>query len=156
MSLAVWIIIFVLLCAFAFYAARMLRASDEDEKHDTGQAILDFARAFPMEAIRSLHMTADSSAVFVRLHGNKAGFMKNMGTHFACMLIHPGSLRIEQLPDNRSFRAEFVNASKFSGEFRFATPAEAAEVTLWLLDSYLEEGEANTTGDGPADPAPAS
>lgn len=156
MGFAVWIIIFVLLSAFAFYAARMMRASDEDDRHDAGQAIIDFARAFPNEAIRSLHMTDDGQAVFVRLHGNKAGFMRNMGSHFACMLISGDSLRIRQLPDNRSFRADFNNAAKYSGEFRFATAEEAAEVTLWLLDSFIETDAKKEAEDGAPETVPTT
>lgn len=72
MNMAVWIIVFVLLAVFAVYAWRMTRATDEDNNHDVGQAIMDFARAFPTEAIRSLHMTVDGGAAFVRLHDNKA------------------------------------------------------------------------------------
>ena len=57
MSLTIWIIILALLIAVAIYLWRLKRFSEGESSYDTGQAILDFARAFPNEAIRSLHMT---------------------------------------------------------------------------------------------------
>ena len=105
MNMAIWIIVFVLLLVFAVYAWRMSRATDEDNSHDVGQAIMDFARAFPNEAIRSLHMTADGGAAFVRLHDNKAGFMRNMGSHYVCVMIDP---------ERRAWKAETVSSLRSS------------------------------------------
>lgn len=107
MSIAIWIIVFVLLSVFAVYAWRMTRATDEDNSHDVGQAIMDFARAFPNEAIRSLHMTADGGAAFVRLHDNKAGFMRNMGSHYVCVMIDPERIRVESLESGDGFVVTF-------------------------------------------------
>lgn len=107
MNMAVWIIVFVLLAVFAVYARRMTRATDEDNNHDVGQAIMDFARAFPTEAIRSLHMTVDGGAAFVRLHDNKAGFMRNMGSHYVCLMIDPERIRVESLESGDGFVVTF-------------------------------------------------
>jgi hypothetical protein len=79
--------------------------------------------------------------VFVRLHDNKAGFMRNMGSHYACMLITPGTLRVEQLVSGDGLHVEFSDMPKYSGEFRFTSAGEAAEVSLWLLGSYIEASE---------------
>jgi hypothetical protein len=138
MNLAIWIIILVLLSAFALYAMRLAKTSKDDDQHDAGQAIIDFSRAYPGEAIRSLHMTADGNAVFVRLHDNKAGFMRNMGTHHACMLIDPTRIRVEHLETGDGFLVEFMDSPKYSGSYRFPSAGEAAEVSLWLLGSYVE------------------
>src|SRR3546814_4347271 len=54
---------------------------------DAGFAILEFGRAFPNEAIRSLHSTLDGKAVFIRLYDNKAGIMRSHSRHFSCHLI---------------------------------------------------------------------
>lgn len=141
MNQAIWIIIILLLSAFALYAMRLLKTTRDDDRHDAGQAIIDFARAYPGEAIRSLHMTADGNAVFVRLHDNKAGFMRNMGNHHACMLIDPTRIRVEHLETGDGFLVEFIDSPKYSGAYRFPSAGEAAEVSLWLLGSYVEAAE---------------
>ncbi len=85
MSIIVWCILFAIVVLLAFVATRMAaRNKDEEGFHDTGLAILEFNRAFPDEAIRQFQATADGQAVFVRLHDNKAGFMRSMHRHFAC------------------------------------------------------------------------
>ena len=141
MDTTIWSIIFVMLGVFAFYGWRMTKATSYDDKRDAGEAIIDFARAFPNEAIRSLHMTADGNAVFVRLHDNKAGFMRNMGSHHACILIDPERIRVEHLETGDGFVVTFADMSKYSGAYRFKSTGEAAEVSLWLLGSYLEAAE---------------
>ena len=141
MNLTIWIIVFVLLAVFAFYALPMSRATEDDNSHDVGQAIIDFARAFPNEAIRSLHMTVDGQAAFVRLHDNKAGFMRNMGSHYACILIDPERIRVEGLESGDGFVVTFDDMQKYSGAYRFKSAGEAAEVSLWLLGSLVEAQE---------------
>lgn len=137
----VWIMLAVLVVALAYYVTRMARQRDEDGLHDTGLALLEFGRAFPKEAIRSLHATADGNSVFVRLHEGKAGLMRNRGNHFACHLISPGRVHIRPLPDAKGFSAEFLDAPTQSGTFVFASESDAAEVSLWLLDNYVGAGE---------------
>nr|WP_284739294.1 hypothetical protein [Rhizobium sp. CG5] len=122
---------------FSYYAARMAKRNTDDGIRDAGLAILEFGRAFPNEAIRSLHVTADGGAVFVRLHDNKAGFMRNMRSHYACHLIEPGTVRVRDLADGRSFAIEFLDAPYHNGQFTFTSPMEAAEVSLWLLGNYV-------------------
>ena len=57
-----WGIVFALILALAYFSSRMVRQEDEGFQ-DAGLAILEFGRAFPQEAIRSLHATADGKAV---------------------------------------------------------------------------------------------
>ena len=137
MSPTILIVLFPL-AMLGLYFLRLKRNPDEDDLHDPGQAILDFARAFPNEAIRSLHMTADGNAVFVRLHDNKAGFMRNMGKHHVCMLLDPECIQVEHLETGDGFVVSFLDKPKYSGAYRFKTVEEAAEVSLWLLGSMLE------------------
>jgi hypothetical protein len=141
MTLTIWIIVLVLLAAFALYAVRMAKTSADDNRHDTGQAIIDFSRAFPTEAIRTLHMTSDGNAVFVRLHDNKAGFMRNMGSHYACLLIDPARIRVEPLETGDGFVVDFLDLKKHSGAYRFSSAGEASDVSLWLLGSYAEAAD---------------
>ena len=159
----IWIVILVPLGFLGMYFWRMKRDAGDDDSHDTGQAILDFARAFPTEAIRSLHKTADGNAVFVRLHDNKAGFMRNMGKHHVCMLLDPECIQVEHLETGDGFVVTFVDAPKYSGAYRFKSAGEAAEVSLWLLGSYLEAAESlpeiseDQAADAPAStPSPSS
>lgn len=137
----IWIVILVPLGFLGMYFWRMKRDASDDDNRDTGQAILDFSRAFPTEAIRSLHMTTDGMAVFVRLHDNKAGFMRNMGKHHACMMLDPERLHVEHLETGDGFVVTFADTPKYSGAYRFKSAGEAAEVSLWLLGSYLEAAE---------------
>ena len=131
-----WGIVFALILALAYFSSRMVRQEDEGFQ-DAGLAILEFGRAFPQEAIRSLHATSDGKAVFVRLHDNKAGFMRSMRNHFACHLIEPGTVRVQPLPTGKGFAVEFLDAPFHNGEFTFANSAIAAEVSLWLLGNYV-------------------
>ncbi len=131
-----WGIVFALILALAYFSARMVR-QEEEGFQDAGLAILEFGRAFPQEAIRSLHATADGKAVFVRLHDNKAGFMRSLRNHFACHLIEPGTVRVRPLPNGTGMAVEFLDAPAHNGEYTFTTPAVAAEVSLWLLGNYV-------------------
>jgi len=131
-----WGIVFALILALAYFSSRMVRQEDEGFQ-DAGLAILEFGRAFPQEAIRSLHATSDGKAVFVRLHDNKAGFMRSMRNHFACHMIEPGTVRVQPLSTGKGFAVEFLDAPFHNGEFTFANSAIAAEVSLWLLGNYV-------------------
>ncbi|MGX5666123.1 hypothetical protein G6N76_11360 [Rhizobium daejeonense] len=137
MSLVTWTLIFVLVAVFAYYSTRMTKRVAEDNLHDTGLAIMEFGRAFPKEAIRNLHATADGKVVFVRLHDNKAGFMRSLRGHYACHLIEAGTVRVRDLSNGRGIAIEFLDAPFHNGEFTFSSPAEAAEVSLWLLGNYV-------------------
>ncbi|MFB9952146.1 hypothetical protein ACFFP0_25150 [Rhizobium puerariae] len=148
----VWSIIFVLLMGLAYYVTGLVSSErPEGNRHDTGLAILEFGRAFPNEAIRSLHVTADGEAIFVRLYGSKAGFMRSQRNHYACHLIDPGRARITPLPDAKGFSVEFLDAPSQNGTFVFSTEKEAAEVSLWLLDNYVSVTD-REIGDQPEAP----
>jgi hypothetical protein len=142
MDRATIVILLVLLFALGLYGYRLARGErgETDDEVDTGSAILDFARAFPGEAIRSLHMTADHEAVFVRLHDSRSGFMRNMGNHHACLLLDAKTLTVVPLASGDGLHVTFEEWPKFTGEYRFATQEEAAEVSLWLLASLQADG----------------
>ena len=110
---------------------------DEDGLHDMGVALMEFGRAFPHEAIRALHTTADGNTVFVRLHDNKAGFMRSMRGHYSCHLIEPGATRVRPLPNGKGLEIEFAGMPAHSGKFEFKSTDDAAEVSLWLLGNLV-------------------
>ncbi len=150
MGLIVWGVLFAIIIVFAYVVTRMASQNTEDSLQDTGLAILEFGRAFPAEAIRQLQKTANGQAVFVRLHDNKAGFMKNLRNHFACHLIQPGRVRVKDSGTGRGLAVEFLDASHHNGTFEFSTPAEAAEVSLWLLGNYVTDEDLELPTPGPA------
>lgn len=139
MGIIVWCVLFAIVVFFAFVATRMAAQNKEDGLHDTGLAIIEFGRAFPTEAIRQLQATADGQAIFVRLHDNKAGFMRNMSRHFACHLIEPGRVRVVGSKTGRGLAIDFLDAPHHNGDFEFASAKEASEVSLWLLGNYIAE-----------------
>jgi hypothetical protein len=136
-GIVVWCILFAIVVFFAYFATRMASQNKEDGLHDTGLAILEFGRAFPAEAIRQLQTTADGQAVFVRLHDDKAGFMRNVRNHFSVHLIEPGRARAKISATGRGLTVDFLDVPHHNGTFEFKTPAEAAEVSLWLLGNYV-------------------
>ncbi|WLR94136.1 hypothetical protein [Shinella zoogloeoides] len=103
---------------------------------DAGLAIVEFGRAFPEEAIRAMISTANGRTVFLRLHDGKAGVMHAHGHHYTCHLIEPGAVRVAGAGPKR-LSVQFSNASFEGGTFEFRDEKQAAEVSLWLLGSFM-------------------
>jgi hypothetical protein len=141
-SIIVWCVLFAIVIVMAFICVRMIAQNQEEGLHDTGLAIIEFNRAFPNEAIRQVQATANGQAVFVRLHGNKAGLMCNMIRHYACHLIEPGRVRVSSSETGRGLIIELRDAPR--GTFEFVSPKEASEVSLWLLGNYVAETDTDT------------
>lgn len=137
MDILSWAMIGVLVVILAFYSSHMTRG-DDGSKYDIGLAILDFGRAFPNEAIRSLHFTLEGEAVFVRLFDDRTGFMRKIKGHYACRLVKPGQVRVQALANGRGFKVDFSDEPPYSANFEFASTREAAEVSLWLLENYVK------------------
>lgn len=138
-GMIIWMALLIGILWVAFAANRLGEKSEETGFSDTGMAIMEFGRAFPNEAIRQLHATANGEVVFVRLHDNKAGFMRSMRGHYSCHVIEPGSVHVSPTPDGRGLRIEFIDAPHHSGNFIFPKATEAAEVSLWLLGNFVPE-----------------
>ncbi|MGW9231018.1 hypothetical protein ACWGPT_09140 [Pseudorhizobium sp. NPDC055634] len=147
-SVIVWSIIFVLIALFAYYATRMARRDrGEEGLNDPGFALLEFGRAFPNEAVRELHSTADGKAVFIRLHDGKTGIMRSHAKHYTCYLIKPGRVRVQGQADACSLAVEFLDSPANNGLFTFRTETEAAEVSLWLLGTYVSSTDMDVAED---------
>lgn len=114
------------------------RRSEEPEMagENAGLAILEFGRAFPEEAIRAVITTANGRTVFLRLHDGKAGCMHAHGHHYSCHLIEPGTVRVTSAGPKR-LAVEYANAAFEGGTFEFRDEKQAAEVSLWLLGSFM-------------------
>lgn len=132
----VWYIFAMAAIVAAVFYMRMTARAEEVEKPDAGLAILDFGRAYPDEAIRQIHTTADGGAVFVRLHDGKAGCMLNNGNHYLCHLIEPGMVRTRNSGTGKGLIIDFPGSAFPGGTFEFRDAQEAAEVSLWLLGSF--------------------
>ncbi|MDR7146927.1 hypothetical protein [Rhizobium sp. BE258] len=142
MSIIIWSIIFAGLFVLAFVATRMASQNKEEEGlRDMGLAILEFNRAFPHEAIRQLQATADGQVVFVRLHDNKAGFMRSMHRHFSCHVLQPGRVRVASSETAKGLVIEFLDHPHQNSTFEFVSAKEASEVSLWLLGNYVADAD---------------
>lgn len=136
MGLFVWGLILVPVILIAFAATRIASGLRSSDGVDTGLALMQFGRAFPQEAVRQLHATANGQSLFVRLHDNKTGFIRSTDNHFACHLMEPGSVRVTGA-GAKALAIEFLKAPHHNGTFVFSSAEDAAEVSLWLLGNYL-------------------
>ncbi|WP_112809737.1 hypothetical protein [Ensifer sp.] len=152
-----WLLfIIIAILAGAFYMWMNARNERDWDNPDAGSAMVDFGRAFPDEAIRALHSTADRKAIFLRLHDGKAGFIQSHGTHHVCHVIQPGKVRVNSSESGRGLIVHFPDFAYLDNAFEFQNAGEAAEVSLWLLGSFSPKSEFNTDGADLPSPAQAS
>lgn len=126
----------LLLAGLIFRQSFRKRNEEIEMAGDAGLAILEFGRAFPEEAIRAVISTANGRTVFLRLHDGKAGCMNAHGHHYSCHLIEPGMVHVTSAGPKR-LNVRFSNAAFEGGMFEFRDEKEAAEVSLWLLGSFM-------------------
>lgn len=137
-----WLLfIIVVILAGAFYMWMNARAERDWDDPDAGSAMVEFGRAFPDEAIRALHSTADRKAIFLRLHDGKAGFIQSHGAHYVCHVIQPGKVRVNSSDSGRGLIVHFPDFAYLDNAFEFQNASEAAEVSLWLLGSFSPKSE---------------
>ncbi|RVI78760.1 hypothetical protein CN188_19540 [Sinorhizobium meliloti] len=143
-----WLLLLVAIAAVCLFYIRMnARAERDADNPDAGSAIMEFGRAFPDEAIRALHSTVDRTAIFLRLHDGKAGFIQSHGTHYVCHVIQPGKVRVNTSESGRGLIVHFPDFAYLDNAFEFRTAAEAAEVSLWLLGTFSPKSELEVAGD---------
>ncbi|WP_337267121.1 hypothetical protein [Oryzifoliimicrobium ureilyticus] len=139
MGVIVWFALVGLILALSIVARRLVRQNRDEGLLDVGNAILQFNRAYPNEAVRALQSTRDGEAIFLRLHDDRTGFMRSMQKHYSCHIIEPGHVRVSASDTGQGLRIEFLDAPHQSGTFEFSSPAHASEVSLWLLGNYVAE-----------------
>lgn len=143
-----WLLLLVAIAAVCLFYIRMNARAERDAYNpDAGSAIVEFGRAFPDEAIRALHSTVDRTAIFLRLHDGKAGFIQSHGTHYVCHVIQPGKVRVNTSESGRGLIVHFPDFAYLDNAFEFRTAAEAAEVSLWLLGTFSPKSELEVAGD---------
>jgi hypothetical protein len=140
-AIFVWLLAIFLITMFSIYAMQ-LAARDREEAEDAGPALIEFGRAFPKEAVRDVIATANRQSVFLRLFDGKVGCVQYHGRTMSCRLLHPGTASVEPGSVANALRIELRNSVAGSGEYIFANEAQAAEVSLWLLDSFAVTGGA--------------
>jgi hypothetical protein len=137
MSLGVLVVLVTFGVILVIGAVHYSGGSRQNSDRDPGDVILEFARAYPGEPIRSVTMTKDGEASFLRLADGKTGFLQAMGRHYVARLIVPGTLSVEVLDDKPGLKIEFNDSTLRGGEYVFGSTEEAAEVLLWLVDSMV-------------------
>lgn len=139
MSLGVLIVVVAIGVMLVVGAVHYTGGSRQKDTRDHGEAIMEFARAYPGEAIRAVTMTADGKASFFRLADGKTGFLQAMGHHFVARLINPGAVSVEMLDTAPGLKILFDDSTLRGGDYVFATTEDAAEVSLWLCGSFALE-----------------
>lgn len=134
-AIYVWLIVIVLIAVFSVYSLQ-LAANLRGQSDDAGQALIEFGKAFPQEAVRDVVATADNDTVFLRLYEGKVGCVQYHGRTMSCQLLKPGSVSVHPGNNPNTVHIDFNNSRSDSGEFVFANTREAAEVSLWLLGSF--------------------
>lgn len=150
MSIGVWI---GLVAAGLVIVVLMMRRQGEGSGpslEDTGAAIVEFGKAYPALPIRDVVMTSDRRAAFLRLADGRTGMLEASGRHFLSRLMMPGSVDVEGTEGDRALRLSFRGSRAGSAVYAFDRAEEAAEVSLWLVETLLEARD----GHGNAGTAP--
>ena len=137
MSLGVLVVVVAFGVLMVIAAVHFTGGSRQTDTRDPGEAIMEFARAFPDEAIRSVTMTRDAKACFLRLADGKVGFLQTMGRHYVARLILPGTASVTPLEGQPGLKIKFHDSTLKGGEYVFQNSEEAAEVSLWLCGSFV-------------------
>jgi hypothetical protein len=135
MTLVFWIVVLTVCLGFFMWATNLLKTEADEERFDAGLAIIEFGRAYPDEAIRSVVMSADGGMVFMRLWTGRTGVMKRIGNRELCHVIDPSDVRISASADGAKLSVDFAAHKSLSGTYAFRSAREAAEVSLWILGS---------------------
>jgi len=136
MSLGALIVVVVFAVTLVIGAVHYSGGSGRKDEPDHGELLMEFARAFPGEAVRSVTMTKDGNASFLRLADGKTGFMQNMGRHHVARLIMPGNVGVHALDEQPGLRIDFHESTLKGGDYVFDSAEAAAEVSLWLCGSF--------------------
>lgn len=136
MSLGALIVVVAFGVLLVISVVHYLGGSKTSDTRDHGEVILEFARAYPGEAIRSVTMTKDAQASFLRLADGKTGFLQTMGRHHVARLILPGDVTVLPVDDQPGLAIEFHDSTLKGGNYIFESTEDAAEVSLWLCGGF--------------------
>lgn len=139
MSLGLLVAIVVAGIVVVVFAVNRAGGSDVATIDDTGAAIVEFGKAYPALPIRSAVMTEDKRACFLRLADGRTGFVQAIGRHYLARLLTTNSVGVSGGGSERSLKVDFRETSFAGGTFEFRTAEDAAEVSLWLVDTLIAE-----------------
>lgn len=127
---------------------RRAAKADGTAMDDAGTAIVAFGRAYPSLPIRDVVLTQGRGSAFLRLADGRVGFVQTTGRNVLARLLAPGSASATAGGDERTLIVDFREAPMPGGAFTFASPSDAAEVSLWLVEGLAMDhrGEAERTG----------
>ncbi|MBL0374851.1 hypothetical protein JJB09_22825 [Rhizobium sp. KVB221] len=143
MVLALWVVIIGAFLGFFFWATSMVKQEADNECFDAGLAIVEFGRAYPREAIRSVIISADGEMVFLRLWSGRTGCMRRSGARHLCHLIDAAMVQVTPSSNGKGLVLDFPVSKALSGDFEFRTQKEAAEVSLWILGSLTAANDSH-------------
>lgn len=150
MNIGVWIGLVAAGLLIVFLVMRRRREGAGSGLEDTGAAIVEFGKAYPALPIRDVIMTKDRQTAFLRLADGRTGMIEASGRHYLSRLVMPGSVDIEGTEGDRALRLAFRGSRTGPAVYAFDTAEEAAEVSLWLVETLLEARD----GHGNAGTAP--
>ncbi|MCY0147069.1 hypothetical protein OEG84_04890 [Hoeflea sp. G2-23] len=136
MSLGVLIVVVAIGVMLVVGVVHYTGGSRRKDTRDHGEVILEFARAYPGEAIRSVIMTEDGVGSFLRLADGKTGFLQLMGRHYVARLIEPGDVAVAAVEGRPGLSVKFHDSTLRGGDYVFESAEDAAEVSLWLCGGF--------------------
>jgi hypothetical protein len=139
MPFIAWFAVIAVIGIASVYAYRAHSQSASENGQETAHAILQFGKAFPMEPIRDVLLTWDTQTAFLRLNGGKTGCISAQKRHAVCRILEPGSVSVMPGDNDRSLFLDFGSLGIASGRYLFRSSREAAEISLWLLDSFAHQ-----------------
>ncbi|PWW04186.1 hypothetical protein DFR52_101878 [Hoeflea marina] len=140
MSLGLLVMVVVLGIGLVVAAVHYSGGSLARDDRDPGTAILEFGRAYPTEAIRSVILTETGDAAFLRLADGRTGFLQTMGKHYVARIIDPAYVTAKPLDRGHGMTIMFRESTLKGGDYRFRSAKDAAEVSLWLVESFVVAG----------------
>lgn len=140
MSIGLLVMVVVLGIGLVVAAVHYSGGSRKTDNRDPGTAILEFGRAYPTEAIRSVILTDDGDTAFLRLADGRTGFLQSMGKHYVARIIDPAYVRATPLEQGHGMTLLFRESTLKGGDYRFRSDKDAAEVSLWLVGAFAVAG----------------
>lgn len=140
MSLGLLIVIVVAGITMVVAAVQLTTASKLKTTPDAGEFLVEFANAFPEEAVRAVIMSANGKAAFFRLADERTGVVETFGANYVNRIVDPASIRVSPGDEPTSLKIDFLETSYKGGKFEFNSPEDANELLVWLMGAFAKAG----------------
>ncbi len=141
-GLVIFIAVILVGLGAGVYLRRMGRQSAADSD-DTRPALAVFANAYPDITVRDVVQTEDRSHAFLRLADGRIGLVQTAENEPVATILRPSDIRLETAEHDRKLRLRMAAPNLRDGIFTFATEAETAEVSLWLVSGSIPPQASN-------------